>query len=99
MEGPEPCLCLPDVRTNAKISLEQKGIRKQVGYITFTQNSPQTHENAEGPPGETRSSDDKEPPGGMPRKNRERVSRTAPRCKNFLRPSCLEPHLLISTRP
>ena len=45
MEGPEPCLRLPDVCTNAKILLEQKGIREQAGYITCTQNSPQTHEN------------------------------------------------------
>jgi hypothetical protein len=68
MEGPEPCLCLPDVRTNAKFSLEQTGIRKRAGYITCTQNSPQTHENAQGSPGETRASDDKQPPGDMPRK-------------------------------
>jgi hypothetical protein len=67
MKGPEPRLCSPDVRTNAKISLEQKGIRKQAGYITCTQNSPQTHENAQGLPGETRASNDKQPSGGMPR--------------------------------
>jgi hypothetical protein len=86
MEGLEPCLCLPDVHTSTKISLNwsKKGIRKQVGYITCTQNSPETHKNAQGPLGETRASNDKQPPGGMPKKNRKHVPRTAPRRKKIL---------------
>jgi hypothetical protein len=83
MEGLEPRLCSPDVHTNAKISLEQKSIREQAGYITCTQNSPQTHKNAQVLLGKTRASDDKQPPGGIPRKNCERVPCTAPHRKIF----------------
>jgi hypothetical protein len=71
---------------------------RYIVYISPT-NSPQTHENAQVLPGKTRASDDRQPPGGMPRKNRERVPRTAPHQKKFLRCSFLEPHPLIPTHP